>query len=114
MIHLRSYLAFLLVVVMVLTSQSMALARGSVMSAGQIVLCTGTGPVLVDVDKDGQPITPPHFCPDCALTVLAAVAAPEFLIVRQFVASKVQWNVHVVKPASAQRHPASARDPPLV
>ncbi|MEP2030756.1 MAG: hypothetical protein ABJI96_18840 [Paracoccaceae bacterium] len=114
MVHLRSHLAFFLVVVMVLTAHSMAVARGSAMSMGQIVLCTGTGPVLVNVDEDGQPVSPPHICPECALTEFSVVEEPGYSIDRPLETSKVQWNVLAIISANAQRRSTSARDPPLV
>ena len=74
---MRTYLAGILAAVLVLTGQSMAIARGAPGPAGAIVLCTGTGPVQVLVDEDGAPVAPPHICPDCALHVLVAIAAPD-------------------------------------
>ena len=70
---IRSLIAVLLAVVLALTSQSMAVARGSAAATGQMVLCTGTGPVAVFTDADGQPTSAPHICPDSALNVLLAV-----------------------------------------
>ncbi|WP_380995191.1 hypothetical protein [Sedimentitalea sp. HM32M-2] len=66
---------FALVLLLLLTSQSMAVARGAPGPAGQMQLCTGTGPVMVYVDADGAPVGPPHICPDFALTLLDHVAA---------------------------------------
>lgn len=78
MIRLRPLFAWFLVAVIVATSGAMAAARGQAAISGQMVLCTGTGPVTVNVDAEGQPVGPAHFCPDCALSLLAAVplAAP--------------------------------------
>lgn len=71
---IRRYLVLGLVLLLVLTSQSMAVARGMTGPVGQMVLCTGTGPVSVFVDQNGQPVAPPHYCPDCALDSMQAVA----------------------------------------
>ncbi|MDF0603327.1 hypothetical protein P1J78_21575 [Psychromarinibacter sp. C21-152] len=76
MTRTRPFLATLLSLVLLATSGAMAVARGQAMAAGQIVLCTGTGPLAVAVDARGEPIGPLHVCPDCALTLLAAVDAP--------------------------------------
>ena len=73
---LRTYLAISLALMLALTGQSMAVARGSTGPAGQMVLCTGTGPVMVYVDENGAPTGPPVFCPDYAQTLLTAVAQP--------------------------------------
>ncbi len=56
-----------------LTGLSVAGSRGMDRAVGQMVLCTGTGPVVVYVDEQGQPTRPPHYCPDYALTLLGAV-----------------------------------------
>jgi len=74
---LRTYLAISLALMLALTGQSMAVARGSTGPAGQMMLCTGTGPVAVYVDETGAPVGPPAFCPDCALTHLTAIATPD-------------------------------------
>lgn len=66
----------MLVAVMALTSHSMAAARGAAGVAGQIELCTGTGPITVYVDENGEPTGPPHICPDFALHFLAFVTPP--------------------------------------
>lgn len=110
---LRIYLALTLVAIMVLTSQSMAVARGAAMDAsGQIVLCTGTGPVTVYVDENGQPVGRPHICPDCALHVLAAVAAPDIVPVPLAVTLHKQGFAAVDIRAESRACATSARDPP--
>ena len=112
----QSSFTILLVAVLVLTAQSMAVARGTAMSAGQTILCTGTGtgPVTVDVDKNGQPVRPTHICPDCALSELVAVDEPAFLPAEPLAVSALQWRGQTITMISALRHSASARDPPLV
>lgn len=74
---IRPYLAVALGLLMVLTSQSLAIARVSTGPAGQVTLCTGTGPVMVYVDENGEPSGPPHFCPEGALSLIVALPAPE-------------------------------------
>lgn len=67
MTRLRSpLLGLLLALVMVLTSQSMAAARTMPGPSGQIELCTGSGPLMVSVDDQGQPVGLAHICPDFA------------------------------------------------
>ena len=73
---IRPCLAFGLVLLLALTSQSMALARMAPDPSGQVVLCTGNGPVMVYTDDDGQPVGPPHVCPDCAFGAFLAVEPP--------------------------------------
>jgi len=74
----RHLFSILMVLVLMLTSQSMAVARGASAATGQMVLCTGNGPLAVYVDVSGAPTSAPHICPDSALNVLFEVAAPEF------------------------------------
>jgi len=72
----RTYSALLLALSLILTGQAMTVAHGAPGPAGQVVLCTGTGPALVYVDENGQPTDPPIFCPDCAPGTLTGVLAP--------------------------------------
>ena len=111
--HIRHITTFFLIAVLVLTAQSMAVARGTAMSVGQIVLCTGTGPITVNVDKNGQPVGSAHICPDCALSELAAVDAPAFARAGSFVVSEAQSTPYTTALINARRQPTSARDPPL-
>lgn len=67
---LRSLICLMLTLMLALTSQSMAVARGASAATDQMVLCTGTGPVAVYMDADGQPTSAPHICPDSALNII--------------------------------------------
>jgi hypothetical protein len=73
MTPLRPILALCLCALLALTSQTMAVARGAPAPAGTMVLCTGTGPVTVLIDADGEPTGAVHICPDCALGLFHAV-----------------------------------------
>ncbi len=59
-------IGLLLALVMTLTSQGMAVARAMPGPSGLIELCNSTGPVMVAVDDNGQPVGPAHICPDFA------------------------------------------------
>ncbi|WP_425043479.1 hypothetical protein [Primorskyibacter sp. S87] len=59
-----------------LTGLAVASTRGLDQSLGQVELCTGSGPVIVYLDEDGQPAAPPHYCPEFALNLLAALDVP--------------------------------------
>lgn len=77
--HLAAALALLLLV----TGQGMALARGMPGPAGQMVICTGSGPVMVALDGTGRPAGPAVICPDAALSLIQATAsAPDAVIAR--------------------------------
>ncbi|WP_171235249.1 hypothetical protein [Ruegeria sp. HKCCA6837] len=70
-----SILPFVLSLLLVLTGQGLAMSRGMNSAVGQMVLCTGNGPVVVYMDESGQPTAPPHYCPDYALSLMGAIAA---------------------------------------
>ena len=69
----RHILPYVLSLLVCLTGQGVAASRGMDAAVGQMVLCTGTGPVMVYVDDTGQPTHPPHYCPDHALSLLGAI-----------------------------------------
>ncbi|MDK3017523.1 hypothetical protein [Pseudodonghicola flavimaris] len=99
---------------MALTSHSMAVARGNAGVAGQIVLCTGTGPVTVYVDENGAPTGPPHICPDFALHFLAFVAVPDIApvpLALTFLRAEPPRNS---AGHGLSRPVATARDPPAI
>lgn len=67
------FLPYALSLLVILTGQGFAASRGIDHVAGQVVLCTGGGPVVVYVDAEGQPTRAPHYCPDFALNLLGAI-----------------------------------------
>lgn len=77
----------LMALMLVLTGQSMAIARGTPGPSGEMVLCTGTGPITVLVDENGQPVGQAHICPDCAFAFFAA-----------------HWDAPDLPPRPAARH----------
>jgi hypothetical protein len=79
---LRTYLALSLALLLSLTSQTMATARGAPTPVGQAILCTGSGPVTILVDAEGQPTGQTHICPDCAFSVLDSVIPPSIVPIR--------------------------------
>ena len=74
---LNKILPYVLSLLIVLMGQGLAESRGMDRAVGQMVLCTGSGPVVVFMDSNGQPTQPPHFCPDYALALLGAVSLAE-------------------------------------
>ncbi|NVO28305.1 hypothetical protein HJ526_12790 [Donghicola sp. C2-DW-16] len=66
-------LSLMMALLMAFTAVHMGYIRGMSPAVGQMELCTGTGPITVGVDSEGKPASL-HYCPDCALTLLAAVA----------------------------------------
>lgn len=106
-------LTLTLALLIAVTSQQMAMARGVMYdAAGQVVLCTGQGTQTVTVDHSGNPIEVVHICPDCALTLVAAVATqattqPTVVHIQILAQTAVQDFKSVLIP-----NITSARDPP--
>jgi hypothetical protein len=71
--RLRQLLVFAFCGILALTGQIMAVARGSSAATGEMVLCTGSGPVTIYTDGSGKPTAAPHICPDCLTPALSAV-----------------------------------------
>lgn len=111
---MRTYLGISLALMLALTGQSMAVARGTPSASGEIILCTGTGPISVLVDENGQPVGKPHICPDCALSVFAALGEEPPQLLRpegRVTALRIEIGKHE---ADSQSVPARARGPPVL
>jgi len=113
-LHMRSYLTLFLVLAVTLTAHSAGAMRGMRDATGQVVICSGTGPVVIYVDADGQPARTPVNCPDCITLNIDAMAAPE-----QVQLAMRRPQVKVQQPARVRiqsRMPlqACARAPPFV
>jgi hypothetical protein len=107
-------IAILLVSVLVLTGHSMAIARGTPMSAEQMELCTGSGPVMVLVDAEGKPTGASHICPKFSLSLLNAVAVPDMVVQRvegrgERIAMPGEVRLDVIRAVSS-----AARGPPMI
>lgn len=72
---LRSIFALALALILALTSQGLAIARGTAPATGSAVICVGGGFATVTIGADGQPVGPAHFCPD-GLVAMAIAAEP--------------------------------------
>lgn len=100
-----------LILILVLTSLALGSARGQARMAGQIVICAGSTTITIAVDDQGQPVSRTHFCPDMALSLLAAVAAQDD-VSPILLAHRIDWFVvqHSAQPRDIPAH--NARDPP--
>lgn len=110
----RAYLGIALALMLASTGQSMAVARGTPSASGEIILCTGTGPISVLVDENGQPVGKPHICPDCALSVFAALGGEPPQVLRpvgQVTALRIERGSHEIARRGVV---AKARGPPSV
>lgn len=110
---LNKILPLVLSLLVCLTGQGVAASRGVDVAVGQMVLCTGTGPVVVYMDADGQPVKAPHYCPDYALTLLGAVVPEEAAVQPRMRAALPAPNAKAQSLIAAlvPKHPARA--PPL-
>lgn len=53
----------------------MAVARGAANPVDHMVICTGLGLVTVHLDAQGNPVGPPHICPDAIVGFFADAGA---------------------------------------
>ncbi|MFN3954052.1 MAG: hypothetical protein ACK4LQ_06315 [Pararhodobacter sp.] len=76
---MRALSVLFLVLAVMASSVTMAVARQQARAVGEMVLCTGYGMVVVSVDAQGQPTGPMMPCPDCVMAVSALTAGPAVL-----------------------------------
>ncbi len=109
---LRPLTAFLMAFALLLMGQGAAVARGLPGPDGSIVICTGSGPVVIFVDAQGEPAAPPHICPDCALSLIQ-VGHDAALTWRAPEVASCGW-CFVARDSADDRQTftAQARDPP--
>ena len=108
----RSFLGVFLALLLAFTGQSMAVARGMPDAAGNIVLCSGSGPMVVPVDDTGQPVGPAHICPDFAVSLFAFADAPPLVLLRPLGRVEALRPVVGVVSVSLDIPAATARGPP--
>lgn len=98
-----------LILCLMLTGIGLGAARGTILRADRVVICTGHGLVVVE-RPDGQ--RQAHVCPDMALSLLAAAPAPSAdALSPQGPARTARPSSVLVVPGQAAP-PAAARDPP--
>lgn len=109
----KRYIGVVLVLMVALTGQAMAIARGAPGSTGQVELCTGSGPVMVYVDENGTPVGPPHLCPEFALSLILQVAEPDMLQHHVDAPRRLATVRSDLQNTNLPRPPMLARAPPL-
>ena len=109
---LRDILGLALAALIAVTALHVGAARGQAQVAGSIVLCTGTGPVVVAVDADGQPTGHVATCPDCVLSILAAPDVPAAAPVQRLRVRRQRFGRSRVAGRSAAMRGFRARGPP--
>ena len=103
----------LLIVTLLLTGLALGAARGQARIAGAVVICAGNAVTVMTVDENGNPVEAPHFCPDMALSLLAAVAVPNAAPLRVATASEAMFQPPPALGASRDAPTARARAPPF-
>nr|WP_247651120.1 hypothetical protein [Roseovarius autotrophicus] len=112
MSRLRTITALGLCLFLALTSVGQAVARGAPQPAGQVVLCTGEGTRAVLVGAEGQPVAPPHVCPDCLLA-FHATAPSDPLPAPQLAETSARYSLDGARHVTTLPHPLRrARAPP--
>lgn len=103
----------ILILLMVLTGQSLAAARGQAQIAGEVVLCAGEITRVVSVDAQGQPVQRVSICPDMALSLLNGFAVPMGLGAPDPAAIALEPVAPQPVHHGIDRPASRARDPPL-
>ena len=110
---LRSYLAIVLCLLLVMATQAMAVTRGAANAFGVVELCSGDDVVTIYVDDTGEPIAASHICPECLPLSLAGLLPGEVTVaapLRLRHGSPVQANaIHTLHLRLTQQ----ARAPPV-
>jgi hypothetical protein len=107
-------LGAVLALMLILTGQSLAVMRMAPGPAGEMVLCTGSGPVAVAVDENGQPVGPPHICPDCAMALFHAVGHSHEAAPRAQARKASLHHGIIARPWTAPSPSPQARGPPVL
>jgi hypothetical protein len=101
-----------LILMLALTSQGLAAARGQPRAVSELVICAGAAVITLSVDRDGQPVKHSDFCPDMAPQLLAGVSVDAPLPVVRAGAARAVLFMPVTRIAGRDAPSAQARDPP--
>ncbi|MDN3710775.1 hypothetical protein QWZ10_01070 [Paracoccus cavernae] len=103
-----------LILVLVLTGQTLAAARGQAQIAGEMVLCAGEFTMRVTVDAEGNPVERVTICPDMAPSLMQAVALGADFTPPERAAHAFRPRPLTLSHAEPEAIPAQARDPPFL
>lgn len=113
MMRFRSLLGLCLALLVTVTSQQLAIARGQPHAAGQVELCVGSEVIVISVDENGNPTGPAHICPDVAIAFLVPVALPDLDLAPVVHISKALFVAQTAQQSSLVHIDAQARGPPV-
>lgn len=119
MIHRFRPLPILLALLLIVSSITMAVARGQMASGSEMVICSGYGVISVTLDADGNPVAPApqktaYPCPDCLCGLTAALQADPPASPRLATNGRPQKITATRAAVSQDLLPAQARGPPLL
>lgn len=109
---MRASLAILLSLLLILLGQTAAVARAAPPGAGEMVVCSGSGPVTLRLDANGDPAGPPHVCPDCTMHLLSVVLPDPIMAVAVAGAARPAAPAGTPPSLPATPRQSAARDPP--
>lgn len=110
----RPLLALVFSVILTVTAQGLAFARGQAPAEGRMILCTGQGAVTIFTDADGRPTSPPQLCADGALALFALSPLKPVEPICPTALSDPGQPMPPGTRSPAGRPALSARDPPQV
>jgi hypothetical protein len=111
-VSLRYLAISLMALVIGFTSVQLAAARGQSPAVGTMEICTGTGPIHILVDENGEPTGNIMICPDYALAFFAD-PLPQATTVEHFESWQKIWRDRISTITGGQNIPEShARGPP--
>ncbi|MFC7703974.1 hypothetical protein ACFQXB_07190 [Plastorhodobacter daqingensis] len=114
MAALRPFLALLLCLVLIGTGGAMAVARGEMAGAQELVICTEHGQATVYLDARGRPTGAGHICPDCTMGTLASAPVVAALPLPSDAARAAELRLPAPRlPDDLIPGPVRARDPPV-
>ena len=94
------------------TSVQLAAARGQPPAVGMMEICTGTGPIHILVDENGEPTGNIMICPDYAMAFFADPLPLETTVERSEIWQRI-WRDRTSTVTGGQIIPEShARGPP--
>lgn len=116
---LRPFLGLFLSLVLAATSLTATQMRGHAAGGRLVEICSdsidGSSVTTVMLDAQGNPVAPPHPCPDCTLAAgLAVLPEPSATLPPHTGAARIAPFVATTHRATLATPPAQARAPPVM
>lgn len=110
--NLKPLISFFACCVLIAAAFGASLVHVMKTPVDQVVICVGSGSIVVSVDEDGQPVAPKPICPECivAFADLAQVD-PCSMPMHTLAKATMQWSVADLVSVPHVRK-AEARGPP--